>query len=289
MTEIKNCTICNSINFNQLIETTDYTVSNEKFKIVQCKNCGFIFTNSIPNEEEIIKYYKSDSYISHSDTKKGLMNLAYHQVRKIALQKKLKLINSLSKKGRLLDIGCGTGYFLNTCKKDGWTVEGTEPDSDARKIAETQTRSGISKSIFDNSNYQTYDIITMWHVLEHVHRLNESMERIRSLLKKDGKLIIAVPNCNSHDAKVYKEYWAAYDVPRHLYHFTAESMNIFLQKHQLRIIRKEPMKFDAYYVSMMSEKYKNGNLIKGILNGFISNMKAGTEKNYSSVIYIAEK
>jgi 2-polyprenyl-3-methyl-5-hydroxy-6-metoxy-1,4-benzoquinol methylase len=289
MTEIKNCPICNYLIFRNLLECQDHTVSKENFKIVQCKDCGFAFTNPIPDEKEIIKYYKSENYISHSDTKKGLLNMAYHQVRKITLNSKLHLINSLSKNGRLLDIGCGTGYFLNKCKEDGWIVEGTEPDPDARKIAETQIKSEVSDSIFSKSDYESYDIITMWHVLEHVHKLNESMERINRLLKKGGKLIIAVPNCKSYDAKIYKENWAAYDVPRHLYHFTAETMTQLLQKHNFRMIKKEPMKFDAFYVSMMSEKYKNGSTIKGIINGFVSNMKSGENKNYSSVIYIAEK
>jgi 2-polyprenyl-3-methyl-5-hydroxy-6-metoxy-1,4-benzoquinol methylase len=289
MTEIKNCPICNSLTFNDLIKCKDHTVSSEIFKIVQCKDCSFAFTNPIPDEKEIINYYKSENYISHSDTKKGLMNMAYHQVRKITLKEKLHLINGLSKKGRLLDIGCGTGYFLNSCKEDGWIVEGTEPDTDARKIAVTQTKSEIAESIFSNSNYESYDIITMWHVLEHVHRLNENMERVSRLLKKNGRLIIAVPNCKSYDAQIYKEYWAAYDVPRHLYHFTAESMDKLLQKHNFRMFKKEPMKFDAFYVSMMSEKYKNGSTLKGIMNGLISNMKSGKEKNYSSVIYVAEK
>jgi len=289
MIEIKNCQICNSLIFNTLIECKDHTVSGEIFKIVQCNGCSFAFTNPIPDEDEILKYYKSENYISHSDTKKGLMNMAYHQVRKITLKEKLNLINELSRKGTLLDIGCGTGYFLNTCRENGWVIEGTEPDPDARKIAEAQTKSQISESIFSKTNDASYDIITMWHVLEHVHKLNENMERVTRLLKKDGKLIIAVPNCKSYDAQVYKEHWAAYDVPRHLYHFTANTMDKFLQKHNFRIIKKEPMKFDAFYVSMMSEKYKNGSTIKGILNGFISNMKSGKEKNYSSIIYIAEK
>ena len=289
MTEIKNCPICNSLNFSKLIQCKDHTVSGENFKIVQCKECGFNFTNPIPDENEILKYYKSENYISHSDTKKGLMNMAYHQVRKITLKKKLSLVNKLSEKGRILDIGCGTGYFLKSCKNDGWVAEGSEPDADARKIAEVQTQSKISETIFSNNNFESYDVITMWHVLEHIHKLNESMERISRLLKKQGKLIIAVPNCKSYDAKIYQEYWAAYDAPRHLYHFTAESMNRFLQKHNFRIIKKEPMKFDAFYVSMMSEKYKGGSSIKGILQGLISNMKSGKDQNYSSVIYIAEK
>jgi 2-polyprenyl-3-methyl-5-hydroxy-6-metoxy-1,4-benzoquinol methylase len=289
MIEIKNCPVCNSLNFNKIIQCKDNTVSAELFNIVECTSCSFRFTNPIPDENEIVKYYKSENYVSHSDTRKGMINTIYHQVRKISLKKKLGLINELAKKGSLLDVGCGTGYFLKTCKEDGWLVEGTEPDPDARKIAQGLTKFEISETIFTKNNYQSYDVITMWHVLEHVHRLNECMQRISDLLKKTGKLIIAVPNCESYDAHIYKEFWAAYDVPRHLYHFTEESMNKLLKKHHFKLVRKEPMKFDAFYVSMMSEKYKNGSLLKGLLNGFVSNIKSGEEKNYSSIIYIAEK
>jgi 2-polyprenyl-3-methyl-5-hydroxy-6-metoxy-1,4-benzoquinol methylase len=289
MVEIKNCPICNSLIFNNIFQCKDYTVSGKIFNLVECKNCNFRFTNPIPDENEIVKYYKSESYISHSDTKKGLMNTLYHQVRKITLKNKLQLINSISERGQLLDIGCGTGYFLKSCKEDGWNVEGTEPDNDARRIAEQITKSEISETVFTKNKNYSYDLITMWHVLEHVHKLNESLEKIRGLLKEDGKLIIAVPNCKSYDAEIYKENWAAYDVPRHLYHFTENSMNKLLEKHKFRMLKKEPMKFDSFYVSMISEKYKGGNIIKGIVNGLISNIKSGKEKNYSSVIYIAEK
>ncbi|WP_044200234.1 class I SAM-dependent methyltransferase [Dyadobacter tibetensis] len=297
MEKIDQCPVCQGSSFSNYLNVEDFTVSRQEFKIQQCNTCNFLLTNPRPAEAEIGAFYQSDAYISHHDDAKDLMSRVYGQVRNYTLQQKLKMINELvPAKGSLLDIGCGTGAFLHTCQQDGWKIIGTEPDPDARLQAEQKVGSPIHAQIqglphADNS----FDIISMWHVLEHVHRLNETLSWLRSKLKTSGKILIAVPNPESHDAQVFGKYWAAYDVPRHLYHFTKNTMNKLLANHGLLIHSIQPMWFDAFYVSMLSTKYQSGNtdLIRSLSTGIKSNFKgrkrADHRNNTSSLIYIITK
>jgi SAM-dependent methyltransferase len=289
MHTITNCPICDHTSFKPFLKVKDYTVSQDYFTIVSCNNCGFHFTNPIPLEAEIGKYYKSESYISHSSTSKGFINKVYQAVRKYTLKKKVQLISRLSKGENVLDIGAGTGHFLNACKGAGFQVMGLEPDVDARSFA----KNNFNVDLFPNDSLDTLEdeslnIVTMWHVLEHVYHLDNTLEKIHSILEKDGKLIIAVPNRTSYDANYYKEYWAAFDVPIHLYHFSPEDMNRISAKHHFEIDEILPMKFDSFYVSMLSEKYKKGNMMNAFWIGLKSNFKAKGNK-YSSQVYILSK
>jgi 2-polyprenyl-3-methyl-5-hydroxy-6-metoxy-1,4-benzoquinol methylase len=290
--ELKSCPVCTGTELGPYLTVKDHSISGEIFHLSMCKSCGFKFTNPIPSEETIGKYYQSEDYISHSDTNKGIINKLYHLVRTQSLKSKLNLINkAVPNKGTLLDIGCGTGYFLQYCKENGWKTEGMEPDPAARSLAEKNTKQSIYTDLFSIKEEQKYDIITLWHVLEHVHKLNESIQHIHKLLKPNGVLIIAVPNCLSYDSITYGTFWAAYDVPRHLYHFTQPDMNKLLIKHNFTQTDLKPMVFDSFYVSMLSDKYKYGktNYFRAFLNGFRSNMKASSNKNYSSLIYVFKK
>ncbi|MFD2246732.1 class I SAM-dependent methyltransferase [Pontibacter ruber] len=289
---LEHCPICGKEDFKNFLVVTDNSVSKESFVIVECENCTFKFTNPRPDSESIGRYYESEDYISHSNTKTGIINRAYHVVRSITTKQKVELINRHSpNKGRILDYGCGTGVFLTACKKDGWQISGVEPTAKAREIAASQTGEAIAATL-DQVKDHKFDVITLWHVLEHVHTLNETMEQLISLLQEDGVLIIAVPNADSHDAKQYRELWAAYDVPRHLYHFTQNSMKRFLKKHKMKLDEVLPMKFDAYYVSLLSEKHKEGKtkMISSVLNGYKSNSYAEKNGNdYSSLIFVAKR
>lgn len=290
METLDACPICSSPTLRPHISCVDFTVSKESFAIAACAGCGLKFTNPRPAEGEIGRYYQSEEYVSHSNTSKGVVNSLYQQVRKRALKNKLKLINSLSPKGSLLDIGCGTGHFLSICKADGWKTIGIEPDPKARKFATEgfglEVREEAALSVLPD---HSYEIISMWHVLEHVHRLNERVEELKRLLKPGGRVVIAVPNCSSLDAEIYGEFWAAWDVPRHLYHFTPADIENLFSRHQMKVERVLPMPFDSYYVSMLSEKYKTGkvNMVRAFINGWKSNrVAARTGKTYSSQIYI---
>jgi 2-polyprenyl-3-methyl-5-hydroxy-6-metoxy-1,4-benzoquinol methylase len=293
MQKLTNCPICNQTVFSLFLECKDNTVSRETFQIVQCNSCGFKFTNPRPEEEQLGKYYKSEDYVSHSNTKKGFINSTYQSVRKYTLLKKLQLISKYYKTGKILDIGCGTGEFLNTCKNAKWNTIGIEPDDDAREMAIQNFRLDVRREEeLKDLDDESFDIISMWHVLEHVPNLNERVEGLKRLIKPKGIIIIAVPNCDSLDARLYKEEWAAYDVPRHLYHFTPQDIEALFRKHELKVFRILPMIFDSFYVSMLSEKIKSGNtnIIRSTWNGLRSNLSAlKSGKKYSSQIYLIRK
>ncbi|WP_303316623.1 class I SAM-dependent methyltransferase [Flavivirga abyssicola] len=268
----------------------DHSVSNETFKLIENIEYGFLETIPQPSLDKLPEYYKSEDYISHTDTKRNLFEKVYHIIRNLSLKKKLKLINSFSSEEKnLLDIGCGTGDFLKTAKQNNWTITGIEPNEQARKIANNKTEN----SVFETEELlkfkpSSFDVITLWHVLEHLPNLEEHISIFKKLLKPNGTLIIAVPNYKSFDAKYYKEFWAAYDVPRHLWHFNKTSISKLVLKVSMKTIKIKPMLFDAFYVSLLSEKYKHGkmNPIKGFWIGLLSNLKAMTSKEASSLIYI---
>lgn len=293
MENLNYCPVCNTSKFTLFLSCIDNTVSRETFNIVQCNSCGFKFTNPRLEEKELGKYYKSEEYVSHSNTNKGFINSTYQFVRKYTLLKKLQLVSKFFKTGKILDIGCGTGEFLNTCKNAKWQVLGIEPDEDARAMAIKNYGLDVREEAeLTNLPDASFDIISMWHVLEHVPRLNERVEELKRLIKPNGVIIIAVPNSDSLDAKIYKENWAAYDVPRHLYHFSPKDIEALFRKHGMKVFRVLPMVFDSFYVSMLSEKYRSGkaNLLRAAWNGLRSNLAAlKTGKTNSSQIYLIRK
>jgi 2-polyprenyl-3-methyl-5-hydroxy-6-metoxy-1,4-benzoquinol methylase len=290
-----SCPVCGSPGISKIITAKDHTVSHEKFDIFHCANCQLRFTQDVPDAAAIGKYYKSENYISHSNTSKGLVNRVYQMVRKRANRQKRKLIEKVTgiQKGNLLDIGSGTGYFAAEMKNAGWDITGLEPDSDARKIAwEFNKIELLATDKLFQLAANSFDVITLWHVLEHVHDLKKYVRQCRDLLKENGKLFVAVPNYGSYDAEVYKENWAAYDVPRHLYHFSPTAMKHLMETEGLKIIDIKPMWFDSFYVSLLSSKYKKGttNWLGAIFTGLRSNLKTMSDvKKCSSLIYIISK
>ena len=289
------CPVCNANAFSDFLTCTDYFVSGEEFQIKKCNSCGFKFTVNIEDESNIGVYYQSEKYISHSNTSKGLVNNAYHRVRKLMLGKKRRLVEKSTalKTGKILDVGTGTGFFLNEMKAKGWQITGTEKSDEARSFAKNEFGLELlpTEALFTLPE-NTYDVITLWHVLEHIHELNKNMDAFYRLLNPNGKLIIAVPNNESSDAIHYKNYWAAYDVPRHIWHFAPTQMEKLGQKHQFRLRGIFTMPFDSFYVSILSEKYRKSKLalIKGFYFGLISWFKSQFKpEDCSSVIYIFEK
>ncbi|RMG26907.1 MAG: class I SAM-dependent methyltransferase [Bacteroidetes bacterium] len=289
------CPACESGDITYLLTAKDHTVSQETFDIWQCEACQLRFTQNVPRETDIGRYYQSEDYISHSDTQKGLINWLYHRVRSITLRQKRKWVEKYAgrKSGRLLDIGCGTGAFLNTMQKAGWQTLGLEPDEGARAYARQQYGLDVRKleAMYELPAGQ-FDVISLWHVLEHVHQLHPCLQRIHELLAPGGTLFVAVPNYLSADAAHYRQHWAAYDVPRHLYHFCPTAMRLLLQKYQLEIKKQIGMPFDGFYVSLLSERYQHGHtrLIQGFWSGLKSflSMKQHSGKA-SAILYVIQK
>lgn len=275
------------------LQVKDHSVSGESFELLYNKDLEMLETHPRPSLEKLPTYYQSEDYISHTDSKRNLLEKVYHLVKSIALKQKLELINNVSEGGNtLLDVGCGTGDFLKIALDNHWKVSGIEPNQQARIFANQKT----NNKVFDsdhllNFEKNSFDVITLWHVLEHLPNLEEHFSILNSLLKPNGVLIIAVPNYKSYDANYYKEFWAAYDVPRHLWHFSQTSISKLASKVGLTVKDKLPMKFDSFYVSLLSEKYKSGfmNPVKAFWIGWRSNRRAIVTGEYSSLIYVIKR
>jgi 2-polyprenyl-3-methyl-5-hydroxy-6-metoxy-1,4-benzoquinol methylase len=289
-----HCPVCGSSDIHPLLTAKDHSVSSEEFVIWQCQSCTLRFTQDVPDESSIGPYYQSQDYISHSNTSKGLLNKLYQAVRKFTLgQKSGLVISRTTNHGRILDIGAGIGAFLNEMKGKGWDIEGIEPDYGARQQAKNLFAIDLKPTPeLQHIPHNSFDAITLWHVLEHVESLQDYVALLKQLLKKNGKIFIAVPNYSSLDADLYGNRWAAYDVPRHLYHFTPRSIEVLVQKHGMKIIARKPMWFDAFYISLLSSKYRTGKTswLGAGINGIRSNLKALLNKEKaSSLIYIISK
>lgn len=268
------------------IKVEDYSVSNEVFDLHHNTAYDLLITFPKPSLETLPNYYESDDYISHTDKSRTLFERVYQLIKSIAIKKKISLINKHSNKGALLDIGAGTGSFLYAAKKDGWQTIGLEPSEKAKQFA---SQKGLE--FVDNLNdipSQSQDIVTMWHVLEHVPNLEDYLFELKRIIKPTGTIFIAVPNFKSFDASYYGKFWAAYDVPRHLWHFSKGSIQKLFSEKQMRLEAVLPMKFDSYYVSLLSEKNRNGKIkpLRAFFVGLKSNNEAKRTKEYSSHIYV---
>lgn len=290
MEKLDNCPVCNSSRIAYFLSSQDYFLTQESFSIDKCLDCETKFTNPRPTEINIPQYYESDDYISHSDSPKGLIDKLYYFIRKYSISSKVRLVKKYVKSGKALDVGCGTGQFLNELKNKGFEVTGIEPNNSARKIASDSFGLTVyNEEKINELKKNSFQVISLWHVLEHVKDLNQRIQQLKKLLAPNGVVIVAVPNPDSWDAKHYGKFWAAYDLPRHLYHFNSSSIQNLFKKAGFILIEKRPLYFDSFYISLLSEKYKAGksNFVKAMFFGLISNFYAMmSEKNYSSVIYI---
>lgn len=283
---LNECPVCAHTNFHSIYSVKDHLVTQEIFTIVECPTCGLRLTNPRPEDHALSTYYDSDQYISHTNEAQGIVDNLYKLARVYTLRSKRRLIERITTTKGLLDIGCGTGHFIRHCADHGWNVTGVEPDDKAREMATT----GYSFSVYQDINdleEEKFAIITLWHVLEHLPDLNVTLQKLKSLLLPDGKIIIAVPNYPAYEERKFKEEWAAYDVPRHLYHFNQKSMKKLIDKHGMKVDRIHPMKLDSYYISLLSNQHKYGakKLLNSFITGLLSNIYAIKNKNYSSLIY----
>lgn len=288
------CPVCGSSSIGPALNATDNTVSREVFPIWECASCTLRFTQDVPGESAIGPYYKSEDYISHTNTNKGVINRLYHLVRQVTLNNKRNLIKKEASldKGSLLDIGSGTGAFAGNMQQHGWQVTGLEPDPAARAVAWKDYEVKLEDITAMQQLNSSFDAITLWHVLEHVHALNPYVARLRELLKPAGRIFIAVPNYTSKDAETYGSSWAAYDVPRHLYHFSPASIKVLMEKNGLTVKAYRPMWYDSFYISLLSTRIRDGKTswAGSLVTGLRSNLQAMKDvKKCSSVIYVVSR
>jgi len=293
MHTLSHCPVCNSEGLNDVFSCIDYTTTQESFQVQKCSQCSFTLTNPRPENDQLGKYYESNDYISHTNSQKGLFNRVYQWIRNFAIKSKFSLVNQLNSNGIIMDYGCGTGEFLGYVQKQGRTVIGVEPSDFARNQAvQNHQLEVLSVSDFSSFSGSKVSIISLWHVLEHVPNLHETLQKFHSILNEKGHLVIAVPNCSSLDAQIYGPLWAGYDVPRHLWHFTPTTIQQLVESEGFQLLKMKGMPFDSYYVSLLSEKYKTGKMkpFKAFLNGWKSNRNARKDAGKtSSVIYVFQK
>jgi len=292
MKKIKACPVCHSEKLANYLSTRDYFLTQEPFSLSKCADCGLVFTNPRPEDVDLAFYYNSPNYLSHHAGGFSITRWIYQFLRKRNIRRKYRLIQSFIPNGKILDVGCGTGEVLDFFKRAGWEVQGIEPNEKARLFAEKTYGLHVSdESELLNLPGESFDVISLWHVLEHVPNLDQRLSVLKKLLKPNGFLVIALPNLASWDAKYYGKFWAALDVPRHLYHFTPDSFQKLALRHGCKVIKQLPMKLDAYYVSLLSEKYSGHccYYLRAFVLGYRSNQKARHNLQYSSMIYILKK
>ncbi len=292
---LHKCPLCKSGNILNHVLVKDHAVSNKEFTLCRCGDCTLLFTNPRPTEEEIGPYYDFKEYYSHEDQVRSFTQWLYQKIRRSSIQRKVGLIDSLFNGGSLLDYGCGTGEFLQEAKRQQWKVRGIEPSDKARTQAIHKLPTDVVSTLDELPEEEAYEVITLFHVLEHIHHLRKTIKGLVNRLKSNSYMIIAVPNPESADATHYGSNWAGYDVPRHLYHFSHASMITFQEQFGLELICVEPLLYDSYYVSLLSEGYKNpksslvSRYLKAIVQGYRSNQKAKRPGTYSSNIFIFKK
>lgn len=286
------CPWCQSEKAHTHLSLKDYFLTQEPFEIMVCEDCGLLYTTPKPSDEKLGDYYKSDEYYSHQENKKGFIPRVYEAVKSVNLKHKIAIATQGKEPYRLLDIGCGVGDFLHFAEQNGWQCTGAEPSEDAASIAKKRIKAEIMlPKDLEKLPDKSFDVITMWHVLEHVSDLQWQVNQLNRLLKKGGRLVIALPNFRSYDAQYYKDKWAAYDVPRHLNHFSQDSIAKIFNINGLVKKTTQKLVWDAFYISFMSEKYRQKSLplLRGIYRGMISNLKARKSGEWSSLVYVFEK
>jgi len=292
MENLQHCPACGHTKQKPFLEAQDYTVSKERFAIVMCEGCDLLFTNPRPSSSEAGPYYQSEDYISHSNTQKGFINSLYHQVRTITLRQKTNWIQAYqSGNQELLDIGCGNGHFLHTCQQAGWNTSGMELDAATARRASELLKKPIYPSLSEIPADKTFQVISLWHVLEHVYELEDYFNFFKSRLQPSGKLLFALPNSKSFDASYFGEFWAAYDVPRHIYHFDPATITSLAKRYGFRLVKQRGQIFDSFYIALLSHQYKTGSkrILMSFVLGLWSNILAWTKTgNYSSNLYIFE-
>lgn len=268
---LEQCPSCGSNQIEKGETIKDHFYSKEDFQIANCLECGLLFTQNRPDKESIGIYYDSTNYVSHDSSKKSLLTWVYQQARKYMLKKKFQIIRPFKPElSRILDYGAGDGHFVEYLLQLGKKAEGIEPSEMARHNFEKRNNKKLFAGLNNLEPSQLFQVITLWHVLEHIHDLNPTMELLLSHLESKGIIVIAVPNQKSIDKKEFGANWAAWDVPRHLYHWDEKSLSCFMEKFGLKRIYINQLPLDPFYIGLVSAKYADKNSLVGLYQGLRS-------------------
>ena len=288
-----HCPLCGSHRLSHYLTSTDHLVSHNNFEILRCNDCNFLFTQDVPSPQAIGAYYESLHYSPHH-AMSGLMGSIYVMARRVMLRRKAQMVHLYATHtGTLLDIGAGCGHFLSLMQKRGWMVAGCEQSETARQMAQSLFGLSLAGDVW-SAQYDTgaFDVITLWHAMEHIHDLHGLWSRLRQWLAADGTLVVAVPNCSSADARHYGCNWAAWDVPRHLWHFSPDAFSALAAQHGFRVVAIHRLPLDVYYISLMSEQYRNEKfgLLSAIWHSLLFNIRSTFHiQETSSLIYILRR
>jgi len=266
----------------------DHFFSQEVFEVLPSRHEGVLETFPKLNEQELSGYYNHENYISHQTKGKSLFDKAYQVAKRYMTKRKQNLVLRFHQEGRILDIGTGTGDFIRSFNSKDWDRYAIEPN---KNLHDSLNKNGIE--ILDDLEEITqhnFDVITLWHALEHIPDLEGTLKNIQAALNPGGTLIIAVPNFKSYDASFYKTYWAAWDVPRHVWHFSKSGLISLCEKFNFEFVTTSPLLLDAFYISMVSEKYRKSNhILRAFWVGLYSNLQGMFKNEYSSFIYMFNK
>ncbi len=295
------CPLTGSAETRFICHAVDTACSGETFEIWEDTASGIRFTHPAPGPDEIGRYYEFDAYLSHGTEHAGITGKLYASVRNMMLSRKYRMLNPLpsvseSSSFRMLDIGCGDGTFAGYCaqKNPDWEIFGVEPSASAAETAKQRVGNlQLYTSAQDVPADKPFHLVTAWHALEHIHDLNDMMRHVHNLLEPNGIFCVALPNFRSRDCERYKNSWAAYDVPRHLWHFSPEAFTAFARKHGFTLLRKHRLPFDPFYVSLLSEPSERSFIRRGFSAGFAATAStisslADIDRS-SSVTYVLKK
>ena len=270
--KLDRCPACGSPDIGSYTTITDHYYSKENFDIAACKGCGLRFTQNRPAPEEIGRYYDSENYASHDSGKKASVFLkVYQMARDYMLGLKFNLVRQFKPEWKqVLDYGTGEGFFTEYLLKKGKDASGIEPSAVARENFKSRTGKTLFEDIDALPADKTFQVITLWHVLEHIHTLRETMEKLTERLEQKGIIVIAIPNQKAKDLEAFGPHWAAWDVPRHLYHWDTDSLSAFMKSLGLVRIHTGQLPLDPFYIGMISARYAGKGAVSGILTGLKS-------------------
>ena len=289
------CPLCGGNDTSHFTDCTDHAVSNETYSLQRCGSCGLIFTIAPPDSQDKQTYSKLDQELNRADNPRKRLDRLYYYARILNIRRKIRLIERLTRvsSGKLLNYGAKSGYFSSRMTDRGWKVTSLEEYHEQRIFSlEMFHHRMMDIDEIDSLPPGSFDAVTLWHTLEHQEDPHTLIEKLIRLLKPNGLLFAAVPNTDSLDAAWYGSQWAAWDVPRHLLHFNTTSMIRFGLAHNLVLMHHERMPFEAFYIPMLSEKFKGNRhpIITGAVRGLKFWHKTNTDREKSSsIVYVFRK